>query len=375
MTALQLPAGHRVVVHSFAESPEDALAEGITLQPMAAPTVDQLGPTDVVVAVHSAAVGWVDLLMTSGQYQHLPQPPCTPGLECAGTIAYLGPQAPQTLQLGQAVIVDGLQVGPRSLGAYQQWGSFATYVVAPAAAVLPVPGALSLDQAAALLSSYETAYHCLIARGRLIAGETVLVLGASGATGLAAVQLAKISGATVIAVGRSDEKLAIVADHGADHVVNCSDGAGGTRQFRGDIKNLTAGRGVDMVYDGVGGAVGLEALRCTRFGARVLVVGWASTPGVAHGKGLRGAPNANQLPTNLILMKSLDVLGCPTAIATAMDPLLRAPRLQQVLAWAQAGQIVPHVSHVFGLTEFRQAMLAKWRSECVGACVLRIAGG
>jgi NADPH:quinone reductase len=107
-----------------------------------------------------------------------------------------------------------------------------------------------------------------------------------------------------------------------------------------------------------------------RFGARFLIVGWAATPFVARGKGQRGAPNANPLPTNLIMMKGLDVLGCPTVIATVNDPSLRAPRLAQVLRWAEAGQIRPYISHSFPLTEFKAAMRAKWNGEVIGGCVV-----
>jgi len=107
-----------------------------------------------------------------------------------------------------------------------------------------------------------------------------------------------------------------------------------------------------------------------RFGARFLIVGWASTPDVARGKGRRGAPNANALPTNLVMMKGLDVLGCPTAISTLHDPASRAPRLAQVLAWAEEGHIRPHVSHAFPLADFQAAMRAKWNGEVTGGCVL-----
>ncbi len=360
-----LPPGQRVVLHAFGESPLQAIETQLTLEPMPAPDPQQLGPRDVIVAVKSAAVGWVDLLMTSGQYQHMVQPPCTPGLECAGEVAWRGTDV-RDLQVGDAVLVDGLLAGPRSLGAYRQ-GGFATYMVAPAQAVLRIPGNLTFDQAAGLLGAYETAYHCLVTRGRLQAGESVLIHGASGATGLAAVQVAKLLGATVLATGRSDAKLALVQAEGADHVLNTQSDP----NWKDTVKQLTGGLGVHVVYDAVGGAISLESLRCVRFGARFLIVGWTSTPDVARGKGERGAPNAGVLPTNLIMMKSLDVLGCPTAISTAMDPASRAPRLTQVLAWAQGGQIRPHVSHVFGLAEFREAMLAKWRGEVTGVCVVR----
>jgi NADPH2:quinone reductase len=372
MTAPLAP-GFRVVVSEFAESPPDAIERGMSLVPQDAPDPAKLGPREVIVAVRSAAVGWVDLLMTSGQYQHMPKPPYTPGLEFAGEIAWAGAEAAASIEVGAKVLVDGFLAGPRSLGAYQSQGGFASWAVAPMEAILRLPSALSLDQAAALLGSYETAYHCLISRGRLQAGETVLIHGASGATGLAAVQVAKIVGATVIATGRSDDKLALVKEQGADHVINVRARPGveePLRPFRDEVKALTGGRGVSVVYDAVGGEISLESLRCVRFGARFLIVGWASTPAVAAGKGKRGAPNANVLPTNLIMMKSLDVLGCPTAISTAMDPSSRAPRLAQVLAWAETGAIRPFVSHVFPLADFKAALRAKWSGEVTGGCVL-----
>jgi NADPH2:quinone reductase len=179
------------------------------------------------------------------------------------------------------------------------------------------------------------------------------------------VQIAKLLGATVIATGRSAAKLAVVKQYGLDHAIVLDD-----TPLRDRVKALTGGRGVDVVYDGVGGELSIESLRCVRFGARYLIVGWAATPFVAAGKGGRGAPNANQLPTNLIMMKGLDVLGCPTVISTVKDPALRPPRLAQILAWARAGQLKPHVSHHFPLARFRDGMLAKWRGEVIGSCVL-----
>ena len=366
-----LPPGLRVVVSELAESPPEAIDSVMSIEPMPAPDPATLGARDVIVAVRSAAVGWVDLLMSSGQYQHMAKPPYTPGLESAGEVVWTGPEVrPEEVAVGARVIADGFLAGPRSLGAYQRYGSFASYVVVPVEAAIPVPTPLSFDEAAALLSSYETAYHCIVTRGRVSAGETVLVHGASGATGLAAVEVCKILGARVIATGRSDEKLAIVKARGADHVLNLRGEGGASRSFKDEVKALTGGRGVDVVYDAVGGDISLESLRCVRFGARFLVVGWASTPFVAKGKGGRGAPNANVLPTNLIMMKSLDVLGCPTAISTAMDPSSRPPRLTQILAWAEEGKIHPYVSHRFPLTEYKAALRAKWAGEVTGAAVL-----
>lgn len=366
-----LPPGRRVVVSRFAETPPEAIEQHMSIEEMAAPDPAKLTPRDVIVAIESASVGWVDLLMTSGQYQHMPQPPYCPGLEYAGVVAWAGAEVTH-VRVGDRVLVDGFLAGPRSLGGYQAYGGFATYGVAPADAVRPVPGDLSLDQACNLLGNYETAYHCLVTRGRLQAGETVLVHGASGSTGLAAVHVAKLLGAKVIATGRSDAKLAVVKEQGADHVLNTKpeEGQSGVRPFRDEVKALTGGQGVDVVYDGVGGDISLESLRCVKFGARFLVVGWAATPFVARGKGQRGAPNANMLPTNIMMMKSLDVLGCPTVISTVMNPASRAPRLAQVWSWAETGKIRPFVSHVFGLDSFKEAMRAKWSGEVIGGCVI-----
>ncbi len=343
--------GRRVVVSTLAKTPLEAIADHMSLEDMPAPDTSKLGPRDVVIAIRSASVGWVDLLMTSGQYQHLPKPPYCPGLEYAGEVAWKGVEVVE-LAVGDRVLVDGFLAGPRSLGAYQAYGGFASYGVAPAEAVMRVPGSLTMDQACNLLGNYETAFHCLVARGKLAAGETVLILGASGSTGLAAVQMAKVLGATVIAVGRSEKKLAIVQEQGADHVIHAA-------SFRDQVKALTGGKGVDVVYDGVGGDVSQEAFRCVKFGARFLIVGWAAMPFGATG-----------LPPNLIMMKGLDVLGCPTVISTVMNPAIRAPRLTQVMQWAEKGKIRPYVSHTFPLADFKDAMRAKWSGEVVGGCVL-----
>jgi len=207
-------SGRRVVVDRFGETPVDGIA-GVRIEAQERPVA---GPGEVVVAVTRAAVGWVDLLMTSGQYQHMPKPPYVPGLEYVGVVAAIG-DGVRGRSVGERVVADGMLTGPRSLGAYQAWGGFASWAVAPEAAVKPMPAGLSDDQVCALYSSYETAVHCLITRGRLSAGETVLILGASGATGVAAVHVAKLVGATVIATGRSERKVEIVKEQGADHVI------------------------------------------------------------------------------------------------------------------------------------------------------------
>ena len=347
------------MISELGTDPLQAIERFASLQPMEPPDPAALGPRDVVIRVASAAVGWVDLLMASGQYQHVPAPPYTPGLEYAGIVHAAGAEA--NVAIGARVLVDPFLACPRSHGAYRTFGGFASFAVAPAEAVLPLPGELTFDEACNLLGNYETAYHCLVTRGRLAAGETVLVHGASGSVGLAAVHVAKLLGATVIATGRNAAKLEIVRTQGADHVVALGE------RWRDEVKALTGGRGVDVVYDGVGGEVSVESLRCVRFGARYLIVGWAATPFAA-----RGGNAANQLPTNLIMMKGLDVLGCPTVIATVNDPSLRRARLEQVLAWAATGQIKPIVARRYPLAEFAAAMRAKWHGETVGGIVLQI---
>ncbi|MCA9607011.1 MAG: NADPH:quinone oxidoreductase family protein [Myxococcales bacterium] len=363
------PDGRRVIVRELGENPMEALDRFLALEPQSPPDPATLAPDDVVIAVRAAGVGWVDLLMLSGQYQHVPEPPYTPGMEYGGVVTWRG-EAAEGIEVGDEVIVDGLLTGPRSLGAHRRWGGFASFAVAPRAAVIPKPAPLSLDAASVLLGAYETAYHCLFHRGDVRAGDVVLIHGASGTTGLAAVHLARLAGATVIATGRSSEKLDAVRAEGADHVVDTSDLAA----LRPAVKALTDGRGVDVVYDPVGGDLSVESLRCVAFGARFLIVGWAATPFVAKGKGGRGAPNANVLPTNLIMMKSLDVRGCPAAISAHRDPRMRADRRAKILAWAGAGKITPRVGATFAMDDVLEAMRAKWESRVVGNVVLHPAG-
>lgn len=366
------PTGQRACITEFAENPLEGIEKNVCLESQPCPDPSTLGPSDVIISVRSASLGWVDLLMTSGQYQHQPPLPYTPGLEYSGVVHWAGPAVdPTVARVGDSVMVDGFVAGPRSPGAYQQYGGWANWAVAPVDAIRPLPPGLNYDEACNLLGSYETAYYCLVTCGQLQRGETVLIHGASGATGLAAVHIAKILGATVIATGRSDEKLAQVKAQGADHVINCKgDDSSPVRRFRDDVKALTGGDGVDVVYDGVGGEISLESLRCVRFGARFLIVGWASTPNVARGKGQRGAPNANMLPTNLIMMKGLKVLGCPTVISTLYNPALRPPRVEQIMQWVQAGRIKPYISDIYPLSEIREAMRAKWTGKITGGCAI-----
>lgn len=237
-----------------------------------------------------------------------------------------------------------------------------------------------MRQATNYCGAYETAYHALVACGDLRADETVLIHGATGAGGVAAVQIAAAIGAKVILTGGDDDKLAIAAAQG--RLSSAAGGDGGavigvhnyrteTDGFRAQVKELTGGRGVDVVYDSVGGAVSLETLRCVAFGARYCVVGWTSTPFAGGGRGAGAQQqSANALPTNLIMMKGVHVIGCPVAIHTRLDPSIRERRVADLDAWARDGKLVPFFSHTFPLAEARAALLAKWNREITGGCVV-----
>jgi NADPH2:quinone reductase len=352
--------GLRAVVDALAKTPLEAI-DSLRLEPQEPPAVSSLAPDDVVIAVRAANVGWVDLVMLSGQYQHVPEPPYTPGLEFAGEVVARGEAA--TVAIGAKVLADGMLTGPRSLGAHRRWGGFASYAVAPSRAAKAIPGSLSFEEAACFGGGAETAYHALVHRAHVAAGETVLVLGATGSTGLAAVQLAKLLGATPIAVGRTAGKLEVARSLGADHSIALGDDIG---SLRDRVKEITGGRGADVVYDAVGGELSVAALRAAAYGARFVIVGWAATPFVA-----RGGRDPNSLPTNLVLMKSIDVLGSPAAIAAHRDPELREARLARIRAWAEDGALRPHVGATFPLESLRDALRAKWEGRHAGNVVVR----
>ena len=345
----------RAVLRAWADTPLEALEQHLVLeaQPRPEPSGDE-----VVVAVRAASVGWVDLVMASGHYQHAPTPPYVPGMEWSGDVVAVGPEV-ERWRPGDRVYADGLLTGPRSSGPHQGWGGLAAWTLARERSLRRVPDTWSHDEAAAFLGSYETAWHGLVARGRLQAGETVLIHGASGATGLAAVHLAKALGARVIATGRTPEKNAVVQAEGADHVLPTTD-------FVQAVRDLG---GADVVWDGVGGAVTTPSLRAARFGARILLIGWASTPLIGRSRG-RGGGTPNQIPTNLVLMKSLDVLGCPAVISAEKDPTLRPARQAGLDALVAAGTLRPRVARTYAFDDLLEAFRAKWSSQLVGAHVV-----
>ncbi len=350
---------------------EDAVENVLHLEDMPAPDPAALKPNEVIVAVKSCSISYVDLLMMSGQYQHMVPLPCTPGMEYAGVVTAAGKNVTR-FKVGDTVLSDIMLTGPRSKGDYQANGGWASFAVAPETALHAIPRGFSFDQACNFLYGYETAYYAFANRGKLQPGETVLINGASGVTGMAAVQMAKIFGAQVIATGRSLDKLAPVKAFGADHVIATSEpgNPGAVRKFRDEVKALTGGEGAHMVFDTVGGQLAIECLRALRFAGRHLIIGGAGNTNVAKGHGQRGSANADQFPTNIIQMKGLYVMGSPMAIHAQRDPSTRTERMEKINAWANEGKITPYVSHASSLENFRDAMRARLKGSVIGGCVL-----
>lgn len=368
-----LSSYRRLVVRSLAADPPAALASLPALESQDPPDPAGLPEDAVVVRVVNCAVHWVDVLMMAGQYQQAPPLPYTPGMEYSGTV--VSAPAGSGLETGQAVYVaDMVHAGPRSYGQYQKFGGMASYTAAPVRAVSRVPEGLSMAQAATLNGAYETAYHALVHCGQVQKGEVALVHGATGATGLAAVQLCSALGVDTVVTGGSEEKLEVVRQQalGQGRVLAAHNYRTATQ---GDLARMVkglGGRGVDLVYDTVGGLqLGRESLKCLKFGGRYCIVGWTSTPMAGGGRGA-GADHAtaNTLPTNLIMMKGAKVLGCPVAIHTNLDPSIRAPRMETIQRLVADGLIRPHVSHTFPLAQAAAALAAKWDRKVVGGAVL-----
>ncbi|WP_288903554.1 NADPH:quinone oxidoreductase family protein [uncultured Sneathiella sp.] len=365
--------GKKLVLSKFGQDREDAIENILALEASPTPEVGKLQPHDVLIGIRSASVSFVDLLMLSGQYQKMPPLPCVPGMEYSGVVLATGSDVDgSNFAVGDRVLSDFLVTGPRSNGAYQGDGGWQTFAVAPEQGVHKLPDCLSFDEGCNLLLNYETPYYAFINRAQLREGETVLITGASGAAGMAAIQVAKILGADVIATGRSDKKLKQVKKFGADHVINTSPRPGeeGIPRFRDEVKALTGGRGVEVVFDTVGGEVSQEAMRSLGFGGRMVIIGWAQNTKVAKGGGKRGSENADRLPTNIMQMKGLFVMGSPMIIHSDRDPSIRIPRLESVFKWASDGLLTPVVSHSYPLEDYKRAMYAKISGEVNGGCVL-----
>lgn len=277
------------------------------------------GPGQVRIKVRATSINFPDLLLCQGKYQLKLEPPFTPGMDIAGTIDALGEG------------VDQFSLGDEVCGG-ARFGGFADYALVSADGLQNKPASMTFEQAASYSAAYLTAYVALVRRGRLQAGETLLVHGASGGVGMAAVDVGKLLGATVIATGGSDEKLAKVKAYGADHVINTADG------FRTKVKDLTDGRGADVIYDPVGGDVFDESVRCIAFDGRLLVIGFTSG-------------RIANVATNMPLIKGFSVVGVRAGEYGRQFPDRGRKNVKQIWDWARAGKTRPYVHAVLPLEQ------------------------
>jgi NADPH2:quinone reductase len=283
------------------------------------------GEGEVVIRVSAAALNFFDTLMVRGKYQHRPPLPFSPGGEIAGTV----------LRLGDGV--NGLAVGQRVLG-YIGYNGCREEAVASAKSVIPLPDGVSDEAAAAIPIAYGTALHGLEDRGQVKPGETVLVLGATGGTGLAAVEIAARFGAQVIAAGTSDEKLKICAGRGASQLLNLTG-----IDLKDAIRGLTDGKGVDVIYDCIGGPYAEPALRSIAWGGRYLVIGFA-------------AGEIPKIPLNLLLLKGCELVGVFWGRHVMQDGGAFREQMTRLLDWCAEGYIRPHIDHVFSFDETAEAL-------------------
>ena len=298
-----------------------------------------LRPREVRVAVKSAGVNFPDSLQIAGKYQMKLNPPFTPGAEVAGVVTEIGASVTR-LKVGDAI------------AAFVPFGGYASECVVSADMALPLPPAFDPADAGGFPLVYGTTLHALKQRGQLKAGETLLVLGAAGGVGLAAVQLGKLMGARVIAAASSPEKLALCTAHGADAVIDYS-----KESLKDAIKTLTKGNGADVIYDPVGGALGEECLSCIAWNGRYLVIGFAAGP----------IPN---LAANRLLLKGASAAGVFWGAFTAREPQVNAENFTQLFDWVQQGKLKPHISKRYPLAEASQALRDMMDRKVTGKIVL-----
>jgi NADPH:quinone reductase len=296
-----------------------------------------LGPGEARVAIHAAGINFPDILMAAGEYQLKPPLPFTPGVEAAGEVTEVNGAA-------------GVAVGDKVILKLRH-GAYADEAVVTSQQLTPLPAAFDYAEGATFLAAHGTAYHALIDRGQLRAGEVLLVHGAGGGVGLAAVEIGKLLGATVIAAASSEAKLAIAQAKGADHLVLYS-----REPFRDAVKRLTDGRGADVVFDPVGGEIFENSVRCIAWGARLLVVGFTGGIGLAR--------------TNLLLIKGASVLGVRAGEAVRKDPALGETRIKALTEWAEAGKIRPNISHRLPLQDYARAMRLLVDRKAIGRVAL-----
>jgi len=283
-----------------------------------------LGEGFVMVDVKAAGVNFPDILLVEGKYQMKPETPFVPGMEVAGVISALGDG------------VQGVKAGDRVIAA-TMLGGFAEKAPVPASQVVPMPQSMSFEEGAALTTIYGTSYHALKDRARLKEGETILVLGAAGGVGIATVQLAKAMGARVIAAASSAEKLEFCKANGADEVVNYTE-----EDLKTRTKELTGGKGVDVVYDPVGGDFSEAALRASGWDARYLVIGFAAGP-------------IPKIPLNLALLNSRNIMGVFWGAWVGREPRANAQNLKEIFDFFEAGKLKPQISASYSLDEYAKA--------------------
>ncbi len=326
----------------------EAIAEDIGSVALREVELGPPGPGQVQVRLKACAVNFPDLLMIQGKYQFKPPLPFAPGGEAAGDVVACGAGVSE-FALGDAVVIS-----PR-------YGGFAEAINVDVAQVKPKPAAMTYAEAAAYQTTYLTAYVALKPRGNLQPGETLLVHGATGGVGLAAVELGKHFGATVIATGGRDDKLAVVKSRGADHVINYTQDDGSLGGFREEVKRLSDGRGADVIYDPVGGDVFDESMRCINWGGRILTIGFTSG-------------RWPQAPVNLILIKQISVIGVRAGEYGRRDPEAGRKVSAALSRLANDGAIKPHVSHALPLEQAVDAMRLLENREVVGKAVLTMNG-
>jgi NADPH2:quinone reductase len=294
---------------------------------------------EVVVSVKACGVNFPDTLIIQGKYQFKPELPFSPGGEVAGVVKEVGEG------------VTRVKVGDRVI-AFNTWGGFAEEMVVEADRTIPMPSAMDFVPASAFVLTYGTSYHALKDRADIKAGETLLVLGASGGVGLAAVQIGKAMGARVIAAASSDDKLKVCRENGADETINY-----GTEDLRARIKALTGGKGVDVVYDPVGGPYSEPALRDMAWNGRFLVVGFA-------------AGEIPKVALNLTLLKGCSIVGVFWGSFTRNEPEHNRENNWELMAMYAAGQVKPHIHAVYPLEKAAEALNEMINKRVAGKVVL-----
>lgn len=297
-------------------------------------------PNDVVIDIHAAGVNFPDTLIIEGKYQVKPPFPFSPGGEAAGVVASVGEK------------VKHLKPGDRVM-ALTGFGGFAEKIAVDAMRVLPMPDDMDYVTAAGFSMTYGTSMHALKQRGELKPGETLLVLGASGGVGLAAVEIGKAMGARVIAAASSDEKLEVAKAAGADELINYADG-----ELKEKVKALTKGQGADVIYDPVGGDLFDQSLRCINWNGRLLVIGFASG-------------RIPEMPANLPLLKGAAVVGVFWGAFAARQPQDNLANFQQLFAWYSEGKLKPLVSQTYELNQYEDALAMLSSRKAVGKVVIK----